>query len=377
MLYLDNAATSYKKPAGVYWSMLKNTWKNSVNAGHGGHAYSIRGAAEILKTSEKLADLFHIKNPERIAFTQNATYALNMAIGGLLKNGGHAVVTQMEHNSVLRPVYYYGNYTIVKADRLGRIDPAAVEAAICQDTALIVCTHISNVCGTVQPIEEIGKIAQKHDIPFLVDAAQSAGCTEIDVKKMHIDMLAFSGHKGLLSPLGTGGLYVGDNISLEPVLFGGTGSYSESLIQPKVMPDLLQCGTLNTPAIMAMGAGVDYIRRMTPEGLGEKERRLAERFIGEILNMSNVTVYGLADGKDRNGTVAFNIRNMDSVETAQRLNDDFRICVRGGWHCAYHAHAAIGSEKEGAVRASFGAFDNMRSVEQIVDAVNKIAQKSV
>ena len=190
-------------------------------------------------------------------------------------------------------------------------------------------------------------------------------------------MLAFSGHKGLLSPLGTGGLYVGDNISLEPVLFGGTGSYSESLIQPKVMPDLLQCGTLNTPAIMAMGAGVDYIRRMTPEGLGEKERRLAERFIGEILNMSNVTVYGLADGKDRNGTVAFNIRNMDSVETAQRLNDDFRICVRGGWHCAYHAHAAIGSEKEGAVRASFGAFDNMRSVEQIVDAVNKIAQKSV
>lgn len=377
MLYLDNAATSYRKPVSVYWSMLKNTWKNSVNAGHGGHAYSIRGAVEILKTSEKLADLFHIQNPEQIAYTQNATYALNMAIGGLLKNGGHAVVTQMEHNSVLRPVYFYGNYTIVQADRLGRVTPADIEAALRPDTALIICTHISNVCGTIQPIAEIGQIAQHHGIPFLVDAAQSAGCAEIDVEKMHIDMLAFSGHKGLLSPLGTGGLYVGENVCLAPVLFGGTGSYSESLIQPRVMPDMLQCGTLNTPAIMALGAGVDYIQKITPNGIGEKERHLAQHFINEICNISNITVYGPTDGQERNGTVAFNIRNKDSVETAQELNDQYQICVRGGWHCAYHAHVAIGSEKYGAVRASFGAFDNMRTAEKIVDAVNRIAKENV
>ena len=377
MLYLDNAATSYRKPASVYWSMLKNTWKNSVNAGHGGHAYSIRGAVEILKTSEKLADLFHIQAPEQIAYTQNATYALNMAIGGLLKNGGHAVVTQMEHNSVLRPVYFYGNYTLVQADRLGRVSPADIEAAIRPDTALIVCTHISNVCGTVQPIAEIGQIAQDHGIPFLLDAAQSAGCAEIDVEKMHIDMLAFSGHKGLLSPLGTGGLYVGEKVHLEPVLFGGTGSYSESLIQPHIMPDMLQCGTLNTPAIMALGAGVNYIQKMTPSGIGEKERHLAQQFINEICNISNIIVYGLTDGQERNGTVAFNIRNRDSVETAQELNDQYQICVRGGWHCAYYAHTAIGSEKQGAVRASFGAFDNMRAVEKIVDAVNRIAKENV
>ena len=377
MLYLDNAATSYKKPARVYWSMFKNTWINSVNAGHGGHAYSIRGAAEIVKTSEKLAELFHIQDPEQIAYTQNATYGLNMAIGGLLQKGGHAVVTQMEHNSVLRPVYHYGNYTMVKADKQGRVDPADVEAAIRPDTAVIVCTHISNVCGTVQPVEKIGRIASQRRIPFLVDAAQSAGCTEIDVEKMHIDLLAFSGHKGLLSPLGTGGLYVRKSVQLEPVLFGGTGSYSESMMQPRIMPDMLQCGTLNTPAILAMGAGVDYIRRRNPACIEEQERRLAQRFINEVANIDGVTIYGILDGTERNGTVAFNIQNMDSIETAQRLNDTFKICVRGGWHCAYPAHVALDSEKTGAVRVSFGAFDHTRHVERTVDAVYKIAADHV
>lgn len=377
MLYLDNAATSYQKPMAVYRAMLKNTWKNSVNAGHGGHTYSVRGAAEILKTSEKLANLFHIGNPERIAYTPNATYALNMAIGGLLKNGGHAVVTQMEHNSVLRPVHYYGNYTVVKADREGRVAPAAIEAAICPDTVLIVCTHISNVCGTIQPIEEIGKIAKKHNIPFLVDAAQSAGSTPIDVEKMHIDMLAFSGHKGLLGPLGTGGLYVGENVTLSPVLFGGTGSQSESLIQPAVMPDMLHCGTLNTPAIIALGAGVDYIQKRSVEDIAESECRLAKKFMDNLLNMPDVIVYGKPDKAERNGTVAFNIRRMDSVETAQRLNDEFQICVRGGWHCAYPAHVAIGSEKGGAVRASFGAFDHMHAVNRITDALYQIMKGRV
>lgn len=374
MLYLDNAATSFRKPLGVYVSMAKNIAINSVNAGRGGHAYSIRGAMGILETAEKLAALFHISNPERIAFTQNATYALNMAIGGLLKKGGHAVVTQMEHNSVLRPVHAYGNYTMVHADAFGRISPAEVEAAIEKDTKLIVCTHASNVCGTIQPIAEIGAVAKKHNIPFLVDAAQSAGCIDIDVEAMHIDMLAFSGHKGLLSPLGTGGLYVSENVYLEPVLYGGTGSYSGELEQPRTMPDLLQCGTLNAPAIIAMGRGIDFIRRQTPEAIGNRETELANQFIAAALNMERVTVYGLTEGTQRNGTVAFNISGKDSVDVSQILNDTYKICVRGGWHCAYTAHAAIGSAKTGAVRASFGAFDGEKAVKRLTDAVYKISK---
>lgn len=375
MLYLDNAATSYRKPFRVYYSVLKNTWKNSVNAGHGGHDYSLRGSAEILKTSEKLADLFHIQNPERIAYCQNATQGLNMAIGGILQSGGHAVVTQMEHNSVLRPVHHYGNYTVVPADKFGRVSPMAIEAAIRPDTALIVCTHISNVSGTVQPIAKIGQIAKKHGIPFLVDAAQSAGCAEIDVEKMHIDMLAFSGHKGLLAPLGTGGLYVAEHIRLKPVYFGGTGSYSELLTQPEEMPDFLQSGTLNTPGILALGAGVDYIRTVTAAGIGYQERRLAQHLIEKLLNMDAVKVYGFTGGTERNGTIAFNVGEHSSVETAQILNDEFKICTRGGWHCAYGAHTALGTEEQGAVRASFGAFDSMHAVNRLADAVWKIAKR--
>ena len=376
MLYLDNAATSYRKPTCVYDSMFKNTLENSVNAGHGGHSYSLRGAAEILKTSEKLCQLFSIANPERIAYTQNATYALNMAIGGILQLGGHAVITQMEHNSVLRPVHHYGNYTIVPADQTGFVSPTAVEAAIQPDTALIVCTPVSNVCGTVQPIAEIGHIARKHGIIFLVDAAQSAGCMDLDVDAMQIDLLAFSGHKGLLAPLGIGGLYVAEHVQLTPILFGGTGSYAEQLEQPDFMPDLLQSGTQNTPAIIALGSAVDYIMRRTPAAIGLHERRLAEKLIEKLLNMPRLTVYGLTAGSGRNGTVAFNIDGLDSVDVTAQLNDFYQICVRGGWHCAYGAHSALGSASSGAVRASFGAFDTMHAVNDLADAVYKIAKQN-
>lgn len=377
MLYLDNAATSYQKPPEFYRAMDKYTRKYSVNAGRGGHNFSIKGAEGINETAEELAELFGIENSGRIAFSYNATMSLNQAILGILKGGEHAVVTQMEHNSVLRPVHSLENYTMVQADSLGRVSAENVKKAMRSDTKLVVCTHASNVCGSVEPIEQIGRIAHERGAVFLVDAAQSAGCRKIDVKKMNIDMLAFSAHKGLLGPMGVGGLYVGEGIELAPIISGGTGTQSQLLEQPSVMPDLLQAGTQNTPGIMALGASVKYIKRISEEVISYWQTRLAYQLIERLMNMEGVTVYGICskDEGERNGTVLFNIDNMESGEVCELLNDEYKIAVRGGWHCAYYAHRALGSEKSGGVRASFGFFSREKDAQILADAVYRISKE--
>ncbi len=371
MLYLDNAATSYRKPVCVYRDMFLNTLYLSANAGRGGHRLSVRAAEKTAQTAQVIAELFNIENPMQIAFTQNATYALNMAIAGAAA-GEHIIVTSMEHNSVLRPAAAYCKYTSVKADSGGIVNPADIERAIRHNTKLIVCTHISNVCGSIQPIEEIGNIAKKHKIAFLVDAAQSAGTADIDVKKMNISMLAFSGHKGLMGPLGTGGLYVDEGLNIAPIISGGTGSASESLAQPDFMPDMLQSGTLNTPAIAALGSGVKFILKETPSAILAHERRLALRLINELKNIDGITVYGSDDDSKRSGTLCFNIDGTDSGEVSGILNDSYSIAVRGGWHCAYPAHKTLGTEKGGSVRVSFGYFNTDKDVRVFVDAVSKL-----
>ncbi len=373
VLYLDNAATSYRKPAAVYASMLKNTVINSANAGRGGHFYSIRTAKGIYETSESLCRLFNISSPERIAYTPNATYALNMGILGVLSENSHAVITQMEHNSVLRPVYKTCKYTMVRANNKGEINPRDIENAIKPNTSMIIMTHASNVCGTVLPIRECAKIAHRHGLIFMVDAAQSGGCLPIDAEKDNIDLMAFSGHKGLMTPLGVGGLYVREGIRLKPIITGGTGSMSESLVQPDFMPDLLQSGTVNAPAIIAAKKSIDLIIRETPKAIGEKEKAVAVYLTEELKNMDNVSVYGLENG-NRNGTVAFNVKGIDSVRTAELLNNDFHICTRGGWHCAYPSHEALGTSKTGAVRASFGYYNTKKDADRLLDAVYKISK---
>lgn len=371
MLYLDNAATSCRKPVCVYRDMFLNTLYLSANAGRGGHRLSVKAAEKTAQTAQVIAELFNIENPMQIAFTQNATYALNMAIAGAAA-GEHIIVTSMEHNSVLRPSAAYCKYTSVKADSGGIVNPADIERAIRHNTKLIVCTHISNVCGSIQPIEEIGNIAKKHKIAFLVDAAQSAGTADIDVKKMNISMLAFSGHKGLMGPLGTGGLYVDEGLNITPIISGGTGSASESLAQPDFMPDMLQSGTLNTPAIAALGSGVKFILKETPSAILAHERRLALRLINEMKNIDGITVYGSDDDSKRSGTLCFNIDGKDSGEVSGILNDSYSIAVRGGWHCAYPAHKTLGTEKGGSVRVSFGYFNTDKDVSAFVDAVSKL-----
>lgn len=369
MLYLDNAATTLKKPLAVYAQLIKSTVLNSGNAGRGGHKKSMEAVRAIVDTQDLIAELFNIKDPQNIIFTQNATYALNTAIFGTVRDGGHIVVTAMDHNSVLRPACLLGNYTVVNADSSGYVHVQDVEKAIREDTELIVCTHASNVCGTIQPVYEIGRIAKKYGIPFLIDTAQTAGCLTVDAEKIRADMIAFSGHKGLMGPLGTGGLYIRNPEKVFPLAVGGTGSNSESLIQPDFMPDKFHSGTVNAPAISALGKGVKYVLKYGAEAIGAHETKLAGRFKENLLNMDNVTVYG---NDNSVATVAFNIGNLSSEETFERFGG--RAAVRAGFHCAPLAHRAIGTSSTGAVRASFGVFNNRKDVEKITDYVYRISR---
>ena len=368
MLYLDNAATSRQKPAGVYFALIKHTVFGSQNAGRGSHRLSIRGMRDVVEAQDTVAELFNIRKPQNIAFTMNATYALNMAIKGTLEKGDHVIATEMDHNSVLRPVYEQSEFTIVKADGSGVVNPADIERAVRPNTKLIVCTHASNVCGAIQPVKEIGEIARRSGALFLLDTAQTAGCMNIDVNDLNADLLAFSGHKGLMGPLGTGGLYVREPELLKPLITGGTGSLSESVTQPRFMPDMLHSGTINTPGIAALAAGVRYVLRHGADSIGNGERELAEYVIGEFKNMGGIRVYG---NENRIGTVAFNIGNIDCETVAEMLGS--KIAVRAGYQCAPLAHKALGTSDRGAVRASFGAFNGKNDAKKLVDAVYKIS----
>lgn len=374
MIYLDNPATSIRKPPAVYDAMRYNTAHYSVNAGRGAHQMSLAGARGIVEAQEELSGLFGIDTPWRIAFTQNATYALNMAIQGLLKEGDHAVVTSMEHNSVLRPVHKTCEYTVVYADKMGRVTAQDIKNAVKDNTKLVIVTHASNVCGTVMEVEEIGRACHELNIPLLLDCAQTAGIIPIDVKAMNVSLLAFSGHKGIMGPLGTGGLYVREEIELSPLVVGGTGTESERLTQPADFPDMLHSGTMNTPAIMTLATAVKFIKQVGVEKIGNHERELAKMLYGGLRNINKVAVYGLFDG-NRNGTVAFNVEGMDSQEVADALSREYGIATRGGYHCAYLAHKTLGTEKSGAVRAGFGFYSTKREMERLLIAVNKIAKR--
>ena len=366
MIYLDNAATSANKPLCVYGRLFYETIFSSINAGRGAHKKSIRAIRLINQAAENIAELFNIDDPSTIAFTPNATYGLNAAIHGIVKPGEHIVTTSMEHNSVLRTVAKLGNFTIVKANPEGLINPEDIESAIQPETSLIICSHISNVTGTVQPVEKIGEIAKKHGIHFLVDAAQSAGCYEINAKEMNADLIAFSGHKGLLGPLGTGGLYVENGTVLEPYITGGTGSMSESMFQPTFMPDILHVGTLNSPAIIALGTAVKALE--SPLETNKRESGLARRFIDDLKELETVEIFG-SEVEKRNGTVSFRIPGTDPGEIEDYLDRKKGIIIRSGYHCAPLAHQTIGSADTGTVRVSFGYYNTDYDRMIITDAI--------
>lgn len=374
MIYLDNAATTDKKPQSVYSETLSAMINNSANAGRGSHEKA-KAAAEILFNTRLLtAKLFNVKNAERIAFTKNTTEGLNMAIKGVLSYGDHVIFSSMEHNSVLRPIKSQESElrvtsSVLCANEHGEIDVNALCRLIRKNTKLICLTHASNVCGNVYDIYRAAEIAKKHGVLILIDAAQSAGIIDLDFEKF--DMVAFPGHKGLMAPMGTGGLYVREGVKLKPIIDGGTGSMSELYTQPDVMPDMLESGTQNIPAIAGLGAAAEFVLKTGVKTIFEHEKMLLDYFEERVRNMKNITVYG---GKEKTAVCALNINGTDCVDAAQILNDKYGIAVRSGLHCAVMAHESLGTKKCGAVRFSFGYFNTLSEVKQAVQAVYKISK---
>lgn len=381
MIYFDNAATSFPKPNIVYKKIMEAMSEYGANPGRSGHKLALRTSREMFETRNLLANLFNIKDPMNIIFTFNCTESLNIGIKGLLESGDHVITTSMEHNSVLRPIKELEKTgieaTIVKANILGEISPQDIKKAIKANTKLIIITHISNLTGTIMPIKEIGRIAKEKGIYFMVDGAQSAGVYDIDVEEMNIDILAFPGHKGLLGPQGTGGLYIGEDIDLKGIFQGGTGSDSESILQPNMRPDKYESGTLNGPGIIGLGAGIAYIMDRGVHNICKHEEDLSKFFLEEAQKIDGIKLYGPLDEKKRGGVITLNIRDIDSSEISYILDEKYNIAVRGGLHCAPLAHETIGSFKQGAVRFSFGPFNTLEEVELGIRGLKEIAKEVI
>ena len=375
MIYFDNAATTRRKPQEVVQAVTEALCSLG-NAGRGAHEATLQASRTIYDTRRKLAEFFHAENPERMVFTSNATESLNIAIKGLLNPGDHVITTQLEHNSVLRPLYEMEEkgveLTIVKADAQGRFSLENMEAAIRPETKAIICTHGSNVTGNLVDIAAIGELTQKHGILFVVDASQTAGVFPIDVQAMHIDILCFTGHKSLLGPQGTGGLYVRTGLQLRPLKSGGQ-TYSKR--HPQQMPTALEAGTLNGHGIAGLDAALDYLMRTGIDAIREKEQNLMWQFYEGIREIPGVKIYGDFSQKNRCPIVSFNIGDYDSSEVSDELFEGWEISTRPGGHCAPLMHEALGTVEQGAVRFSFSHYNTEEEVEAAIEAVRELAEE--
>ena len=378
MIYLDNAATSWPKPEAVYQAMDGFMRHIGANPGRSGHRLSIEAGRIAYETREAAAMLFGVGDPTRIIFTSNATEALNVVIRGLLRPGDHVITSSMEHNSVMRPLRAAEQMgvgvTVVKCSRVGTLHAADVEQAIRSNTRLVALNHASNAVGALLPIAEVGLIARRRGVRFLVDAAQTAGCCPVDVEAMNIDLLAFSGHKGLYGPQGTGGLYIrkGMESSIEPLKHGGTGSRSEFEYQPDFLPDKYESGTPNTVGLAGLGAGVRFVLDQGSY-IQAKERELAKALLDGLRAIAGVTVYGQDDLSNRVAVVSFNISDLTPSEVAVKLEEEHEILCRPGLHCAPTTHKTLGTFPQGTVRLSPGYFTSEEDIERTVEAVSRIA----
>ncbi len=371
MIYLDNAATSHPKPPRVYERVDQVLRHWSANPGRSGHAMAIEAARILFETRESVARLFHIADPDRIVFTPNATGALNLAILGTLQPGDHCVTTNMEHNSVVRPLHALEQrgVTVTRA----ATNPDAIAGAINPRTRLVAVTHASNVVGEINPIAEIIVAAHARGVPVLLDAAQTAGSVPIDTGALGVDLLACPGHKGLLGPQGTGFLYIAPHINPEPMLFGGTGSRSDLEDMPDFAPDRYEAGTLNTPGIAGLGAGVEFLIERGVDQIRAHEVALIDQLMNGLESIDGVTIHGPRDPQRKTGVVLFTIDGIDPAEIGDRLDSEFGIAVRVGLHCAPGAHRALGTFPLGGVRLSPGYFNTAEDVERAVEAVSRIA----
>ena len=377
MIYLDSSATSFLKPPQVAEAVFRS-FNTIGNAGRGAHAPTLNASRLIYDTREKLAALFGTPDPSRIAFTCNATEALNIAIHGAIHPGEHVITTACEHNSVLRPLYLKEKegteLTIIPADKKGRIRYDLLESSVKSNTSAIVLTHASNLYGNVTDLAFVSNFAKKHGLLLIVDASQTAGSLPINVVKMGIDILCFTGHKGLFGPQGTGGLYVREGLTLSPLKSGGSGIHSFDRQHPTDMPTALEAGTLNGHGIAGLNAGLDYILSTGVKNIHAKEISLARRFVNGISDISDLKLYGDIDAPLRTPIISLNIGNMSSASVSDILWEDYEICVRAGAHCAPLMHKTFGTEKQGAVRFSFSCFNTEAEIDTAIQAMHEIAE---
>lgn len=376
MIYLDNAATSFRKPEEVLEAVME-AMRHSGNASRGTHSAAISASQSVYEARRRLAAFFHCERADHVIFTQNSTEALNIALYGLLSPGEHVITTDLEHNSVLRPLYDLESRGLlldfVRADRRGKVDYRDFERLIRKETRAIVCTHASNLTGNMLELERISGIAHRADALLVVDASQSAGALPVDMEKQGIDILCFTGHKSMLGPQGTGGLCLRSGVELRPFKRGGTGVHSYLREQPSDYPTRLEAGTLNGHGIAGLLAAVNFIDRMGLEKIEEKESRLLRRFCEAVREIPGVTLYGDFEGR-RAAIAALNIRDYSSAEISDCLAQDYGIATRPGAHCAPRMHEALGTEEQGAVRFSFSIFNTEDEVESAIRAVRELAR---
>lgn len=379
MIYLDNAATTYPKPEVVYKAVDECLRGYCANPGRSGHKLSLKAGRIILEAREAIAELFNIKYAERVIFTHNATDSINLGLKGFLKGGDHVITTSMEHNSVMRPLKSLEaigvETTVVNCNARGELDPKAVESAIKSNTKLIVMTHASNVTGTILPVLEVGQTARKHNVKLMVDAAQTAGVYDIDVQEMGIDLLVFTGHKSLFSPQGVGGLYINSSIEIFPLKEGGTGSRSESLFQPDILPDRYESGTPNTPGIAGLLAGIDFIRQVGINSIREHEAALTSRLLEGLRRLDRIKVYGTEDINRQAPVISMNIEDIGSSEISYMLDAGFDIATRPGLHCSPMAHITTNTLEQGTVRFSIGYFNTDEEIDFVLAALKKMVEE--
>jgi cysteine desulfurase / selenocysteine lyase len=382
LIYCDNAATTWPKPEAVYKAMENFMRQTGASPGRSGHRLSIEAGRVVYEAREIIAQLFNLDNPLQVVFTKNATEALNLAICGVLRPGDHVITSSMEHNSVMRPLRFMEeqgiSLTVLNCLSNGVLDPQDVEKAINPRTRLIVINHASNVVGTLLAAEQIGAIAQRHNVLFCLDTAQTAGAYPIDMEAMHIDLLAFTGHKSLFGPPGTGGLCIAKGVEkiLDPIMRGGTGSASESEYQPVFLPDKYESGTPNSVGLAGLNAGVDFILAQGITNIRSREEKLTRLLLEGMGKISGVTLYGCRDARERVAVVSFTIDGLSAAEVSMKLDEDYDIMCRPGLQCAPRAHQTIGTFPLGTVRLSPGYFTTDDDINITLRAVAKIANQA-
>jgi cysteine desulfurase/selenocysteine lyase len=380
-LYFDNAATSWPKPEATSAAMEKFLRESGGSPGRSGHRLSIAAGRTVLEAREAMAALIGADDPLRIVFTKNATEALNIALRGFLRPGDHVITSSMEHNSVMRPLRQLEAdgvaLSVLPCSGRGELDPGTIQPAIQSRTRMMVLTHASNVTGTILPIAEAARIAHDHGIAVCIDAAQTAGALPIHVKEQGIDLLAFTGHKSLFGPPGTGGLYIASGLEeqLRPLMAGGTGSRSEFEDQPAFLPDKFEAGTPNSVGLAGLGAGVSWLLARGVETVRSHETALTARFIEGLREIPGITLYGPEDPSLKTAVVSFNIAGLEPSEAALALDERFDILSRPGLHCAPAAHRTIGTFPRGTVRFGFGPFNTPDQIDRALEALRSLVQK--